>query len=244
VPKRGQHEHDAHDPRVSPGPNKPSKSVTITTGTPKKRETYERQARAHDDPGKPAQAAKREWRPDARGRNRGPGSPRARKGDLAKRDEERTYFPGGARGPESPPRYPRVTETPRGRMLPGEQHPEAWRQDLNPNALAGQNRGPATDEALKRLPTLYDRKDLHRRFRVLSDSELKQVPVLVPGMRLQQGATYVDLNHPERGVFRATGDLTAGPEDACVPKSEVPYELWHRLLAVIGLEDPARRRGH
>jgi hypothetical protein len=235
MPKRGQHKNDARDPRKSPGPNKPDKSVTIVTGTPKKRETYREQALAHEDPYKPAQAAKREWNPDSREGYHGPGSPRARDADLTERDEERLYFPGGSRPPESPSRYPRVTETPRGRMLPGEQHPEEWRLDLNPNALAGQNQGPATDEAQKSLPTLFDHKDLHRRFRSLDGDDLKQVPVLLPGMRLQQGATYVDLNHPERGVFTATGEMGAEPDDAYVPKSEVPYDLWPRLLSTIEL---------
>ena len=47
MPKQGQHHNDANDPAVSKGPNNPSKSVTITTGTPKKRETYEQQAAQH-----------------------------------------------------------------------------------------------------------------------------------------------------------------------------------------------------
>lgn len=45
--KQGQHHHDANDPDVARGRNSPSKSTPITTGTPKKRETYEEQAREH-----------------------------------------------------------------------------------------------------------------------------------------------------------------------------------------------------
>jgi hypothetical protein len=40
--KLGQHDHDASGPRS--GRNEPTKSVPITAGTPKKRETYEEQA--------------------------------------------------------------------------------------------------------------------------------------------------------------------------------------------------------
>jgi hypothetical protein len=240
MPKRGQHKNDAHDPRVSPGPNNPSKSVPITTGTPKKQETYEAQARDHKDPYTPAQAATREWKPDTREGDHGPGSPRARKGDLSERDEETRQFPGGSRGPEQAPSYPGTSETPREPGLPGAQHPEIWRGDLNPNALAGQNRGPATDEAEKRLATLYDLKDLHRRYSGLADDDLKQVPVLEQGMRLQQGATYFDLNDVDRGEFTATGDMSAGAENAFVPKSEVDYDLWNRL---IGVREPARTPG-
>jgi hypothetical protein len=220
MPKRGQHKNDAHDPRVSPGPNNPSKSVTVTTGTTKKQETYEQQAREHQDPYKPAQAATREWQPDSRDPSRsGPDTPRARKGDLSERDETL----------RDPNRSPRETE-----------NAPDWREDLNPNALAGQNRGPESDAAEKSLATLYDLKDLHRRYSGLADDDLKQVPVLERGMRLQQGATYFDLNDVDRGEFTATGDMSAGPENAFVPKSEVDYELWNRL---IGVREPARTPG-
>src|SRR5262245_22729666 len=142
--KKGQHKNDAHDPRKSPGRNNPTKSVTITTGTPKKRETYTAQAIAHQDPYKEAQAAKAEWKPDSRKHQPTPGEPRARPGDLAEQDEKTTYLPGGRQGPEEAPRHQGFSEAPSGPVLPGEQHPEEWRQDLNPAALAGQNRGPAT----------------------------------------------------------------------------------------------------
>ncbi len=62
--KQGQHPNDAVDsskPRGherSRGRNKPSESQTITTGTYKKKETYQEQAARHEDPHKPAQAAR------------------------------------------------------------------------------------------------------------------------------------------------------------------------------------------
>ena len=76
--KRGQHEGDAHDQTKSKGHNKPDKSVTITTGSPKKQETYEAQARAHQDPGVQAQAAENDWNEDTRDAPTTAGSPRAR----------------------------------------------------------------------------------------------------------------------------------------------------------------------
>ena len=42
--KQGQHKNDANDNTKSKGHNNPDKSVTITTGPPKKQETYEQQA--------------------------------------------------------------------------------------------------------------------------------------------------------------------------------------------------------
>jgi len=70
--KKGQHHGDAVDaqrPRGhehSRGPNNPSKSVEITTGSYKKPETYEAQVRAGEDPDRPAQHDKNEWQGDVR----------------------------------------------------------------------------------------------------------------------------------------------------------------------------------
>lgn len=81
--KQGQHNNDQHDYDKSKGPNNPSKSVTVVTGSPKKHETYQEQARAHKDTGKQAQAAKNEWNEDTRDKPTIEGSPRARQGDMS-----------------------------------------------------------------------------------------------------------------------------------------------------------------
>ncbi len=81
--KQGQHNNDAHDSDKSKGNNNPTKSVTITTGTPKKQETYAEQAREGKDPYKPAQAKKNEWNEDTRDKPTIEGSPRARSGDMS-----------------------------------------------------------------------------------------------------------------------------------------------------------------
>jgi hypothetical protein len=64
--KQGQHNRDARDSDVSRGPNNPEKSITITTGTYKKKSTSRKQAAEHRDPAKPAQAARRGWRADTK----------------------------------------------------------------------------------------------------------------------------------------------------------------------------------
>ena len=53
----------------------------------------------------------------------------------------------------------------------------------------------------------------------------------------EQGATYLDLSHRDRGPFTAGADMVAGPANRYVPKSEVEYPLWNRL---VGVADPAR----
>jgi hypothetical protein len=75
--KQGQHKRDANDPRVSKGPNNPGKSVTITTGTYKKRATTHEQHARREDSDMPAQADKNEWQEDTRAEPTTAGSRRA-----------------------------------------------------------------------------------------------------------------------------------------------------------------------
>lgn len=118
-----------------------------------------------------------------------------------------------------------------------QKHPDRWERDLNPNRMEGQNIGPISSDTERGIRTAYDVKPLHRRLQRFEDDELKQVPVLPEGARLQQGATYLDLRDEGRGEFTATGQMEAGPNDAYVPKDEVPYPTWNRLR---GIDDPQR----
>jgi len=59
--KQGQHKDDGHDPSKSKGPNNPDKSVTITTGSYKKKETTRAQHARGEDADRPAQFDKNEW---------------------------------------------------------------------------------------------------------------------------------------------------------------------------------------
>ena len=109
-------------------------------------------------------------------------------------------------------------------------HPQPWQEDLNPDQLAGQNIGAGPSRQERGGATAYDRKDVHRALRAFADDELKQIPVLAPGTRLRQGATYVDLAAADRREFTATGEMEAGERNAYVPKDEVPYTIWNRLI--------------
>ena len=85
--KRGQHHNSgtsSSKPRgheKSSGHNNPSKSQTITTGTYKKKETYQEQARKHEDPYKVGQVQRNDW-DDEREAPSNQGSPRARESDI------------------------------------------------------------------------------------------------------------------------------------------------------------------
>lgn len=120
-------------------------------------------------------------------------------------------------------------------FTPGDQHPKEYRDDLNPNPLAGQNT-MAADQKEKNAPTAYDVKEIHQQFQGFTDDDLKRIPVLPAGMRLQQGATYVDLQDEQLKEFSARGDMEAGEGNYYVPKSEVDYQLWNRLTGIDNAE--------
>jgi hypothetical protein len=111
-----------------------------------------------------------------------------------------------------------------------QKHPDEWQRDLNPDHLAGQNIGRASDERTTPSWTAFHLRKRGYELRGLDDNDLKQVPVLPEGTRLQQGATYVNLADDDPHEFTATGNITAEPGDAYAPKDRVPYEVWNRLI--------------
>lgn len=117
-------------------------------------------------------------------------------------------------------------------------HPDEWEQDLNPDRMAGQNLGATSGERERDMPTAHSIKELRLRLESeFTDEELAGIPVVPEGQRLRQGATYLDLNDPERREFTATADMVAGPDRRLVPKSGVHYSLWNRL---VGVQNPER----
>jgi hypothetical protein len=114
---------------------------------------------------------------------------------------------------------------------------DGFDQDLHPDHLAGQNIGPRSDEGHRAGRTAYDVRAIHRTLRDWPDDELKEIPILPEGERLQQGGVYLNLREPDRGEIRATGEMRASANDAFVPKDQVPYPTWNRLR---GIDDPER----
>jgi hypothetical protein len=118
----------------------------------------------------------------------------------------------------------------------GQKHRSPWSDDLNPDHMAGPNLGvPGTTNGETR--TAADIDELVEELLDFSMAELRQIPVLRPGARLQQGATYLDLRDPQGEAFTATGDLTVEDDDWYVPESGTPHPFWNRLL---GLSEPQR----
>jgi hypothetical protein len=87
------------------------------------------------------------------------------------------------------------------------------------------------------MRTAYDVKEVHRMLEGLTDDALKQIPVLWPGERLEEGGVYIDLRDPHRREVKATGGMLADADHWYVPKDNVDYELWNRL---IGVDNPER----
>jgi hypothetical protein len=113
-------------------------------------------------------------------------------------------------------------------------HPEPWADDLSPDRMAGQNIGGEAEAQEVAARTAQDVKAVHRALTGFNDDELKEIPVLEPGTRLRQGATYLDLSRGPQ-PFTATGDMSVRSDQAVVPKDRVPYWLWNRL---VGEEKP------
>lgn len=120
---------------------------------------------------------------------------------------------------------------------PTDQQQDEFQHDLNPNEMAGQNVGLEGPHPEKDAPNAYEIKELHSELAEYTSDQLKQIPVLPQGSRLEQGAKYIDLKDPERKVFTAMGGMEAGPDNMYVPKTEVDYQLWNRLT---GVQNPER----
>jgi len=105
-------------------------------------------------------------------------------------------------------------------------------EDLHPHMFEGENHGIESRDPAREgwARTAYDIKPAHKKLNHFTDDELRQIPILPEGTRLEQGATYIDLRAPEPREFKATGNMTAGPDNWYVPKKDVPYQLWNQLL--------------
>lgn len=114
------------------------------------------------------------------------------------------------------------------------EHP-FW-QDLNPEFLEGENYGLQGPHPEKTAQTAYDVKGVHDQLDSIDDDDLKQVPIMPTGSRLEQGATYIDLRRPTPEEFTATGNMSAEAGHWYVPKSAVPYWIWNRLIGVTNRE--------
>jgi hypothetical protein len=225
MPKR----HQQRPAREQTGRNNPQKSTVITTGTPKKQETYHQQAIEHKDPARTAQEA--QVPPE---HERYPGL--THKADSRSMTEEQESRSGSESNAHKHRKGSGLHEKAQKQPEP---HPEGvdFDRELRPDNLAGANYGlRGQTEAVQGRPA-SDIKELHTRLADLTDDELRRILILPEGSRLEQGAKYIDLQHLEQGEFVATAEMVAGPDNYYVPKAETDYVLWNRLNQVT---NPAR----
>jgi hypothetical protein len=124
------------------------------------------------------------------------------------------------------------------RDSPAHKHPEPYQHELNPHAGEGGNFAKGHGHPAGQRPrTAYDVKEAHRLLSDFHDDELRRIPILPAGMRLDAGATYIDLRDPSRREFTGEVSTIIDPECLIVPKAGIDYPLWNRL---IGVTDPAR----
>lgn len=112
------------------------------------------------------------------------------------------------------------------------QHPEEYQKDLNPEFTAGQNYGLDGGQYEEGAASAYDYKDIDELLPNWSGAELRQLVIVPEGSRLQQGAVYFDLRNPERGEFKARGDMVAPPDSRLVPKDRTDFEMWNKLTSL------------
>jgi hypothetical protein len=125
-----------------------------------------------------------------------------------------------------------------GRIFhPESKHPQPYQQDLNPDASKGMNYG--LEGAPVPTQSAYEIKDLHEQLADFGGEELRQIRVVCEGARLETGATYLNLADDPPHEIQASGDEDVRPGDWFVPKKEVAYELWNRLL---GRKNPSRTK--
>ena len=224
MPKR----HQQRIAKEQAGRNNPRKSTVITTGTPRKKATVRKEEIEHKDTHKIAQEEKVPATLDpTEGRSHKADS-RAMTDEGEKRsgsDSDAHKHRKGARLHEKVERQPT--------SHPGME--DFYTEDLIPDNLAGENHGEGLSQEVGL--SAADVKELYGKLADLTNDELKNIPIVPIGSRLEQGATYLDLAHLEQDAFVATAGMVADENHYYVAKKATDYVLWNRLNQV---SNPAR----
>lgn len=92
--------------------------------------------------------------------------------------------------------------------------------------------------------TAADVKAEHRILRDIPTEELRPLPLLPTGARLERGEWYLDLHNPARGEFPGSGPEHVRPGQRVIARGSATPELWRELLEacdrVIGVGPPRR----
>ena len=146
----------------------------------------------------------------------------------------RTTGSGGANAPQTAYTDDPTQSTVKTHTGKTAESTDSFDDDLQGDNRAGQHAGVNAT----RTYSAYDIKELHEKMSDFDNGELKRIPILAHGERLEQGAKYLDLSDPDRAVFVAQGSQEAQDPHLYVPKAALDYELWNRLTGVDVAADP------
>src|SRR5205085_10707402 len=153
------------------------------------------------------------------------------KADSVAMTEEGEKRSGSASNASKHRKSSRLHEKAQKQPGPHQQQNEDFEDDLRPDNLAGENRGPQEIPREYGL-SAYDIKDLHTKLADLTDDELKNIMIVPVGSTLEQGAKYIDLQHLEQGEFVAMANMIVDEDHYYVPKKQTDYVIWNRLNQV------------
>lgn len=149
------------------------------------------------------------------------------------RKGQRDSSPGDARKPYSdrggPAGRHAETHDVRREELTNPRGPEPEGDDFAADIAPETTQGTLGGHADQSAPATGD-KALRTRLTMLDADELARLAVIEPGVRLEQGGTYLDLDDPDRGPFKAIGSQVATQDNRYVAKRDVDHELWNRLV--------------
>ena len=204
------------------GHSYPKKSTVITTGTYKKKKTYEVQAREHKNPAKLPQEAKvhptRVIPPDVT----------TKKQDSWTRMEEGVHHSGSDSNAHKHRKGDKLHEKAERQPEPLPPQEDYAAEDLRPDNFKGANYGLLSEPQDIGLRA-SDIKELHDSLPDLTEAELRSIVILPLGERLEQGAKYIDLLDLERGEFVAMANMISDEDHYYVAKKQTDYVLWDRL---------------
>lgn len=207
------------------GHNDPEKSTPITTGTYRKgsttreeeREGKDIHAQAQDAKVRPMREGKRALtdKADSIGRQAA-GEKRSGSDSNAHSGRKQKRLHAHHRDENSPQRAPGLSA-------------QEADHDLRPLGDADQHFGEIPIDRVAHERTAADVKGLHTRLGQLTRDELRRIPLLNAGTRLQEGETYLDLTQLDTGEFIAGEGRVVQPGDEIVAKHELDYQLWDYL---------------
>ena len=71
-----------------------------------------------------------------------------------------------------------------------------------------------------------DSQELAARWSELNDDDWAHLPIVPVGDHLEPGKVYFDLNHPERGTFKALGRQEVTNDNRFVAQDDLDTNLW------------------